>query len=391
MKKRLCSSLVATLLALAPAGAMAEVKIGFLATLSGPGAALGQDQHDGFMLALEQQNGTLGGIPVSVVIEDDQLKPDTGLQGLRRLVQKDKVDIVTGVTFSNVMMAIAKPLKDAGVPFVGSNAGPAPLAGKQCHEDFFFTSFQNDSQAEVLGKYAADQGYKKMMLLAPNYQSGRDQVLGFKRYYGGEIVDEIYTQLNQLDYSAEISQIEANRPDAIFVFFPGGMGVNFIKQMEQSGLLHKFPVLSVSTVDGTILPAVKDSALGILAGAIWGPDLPGEANAKFNVAFEEKYGRIASQWAAQAYDAARLIGSALAKTKGQIQDKAAFRAALASAEFDSVRGDFKFGRNGFPVQDLHVFEVAKDAKGRVSLKTVATPLPRFQDAYVGECPAAANS
>jgi branched-chain amino acid transport system substrate-binding protein len=387
MKHRLPSLFALSALALAAAAAQAasEVKIGFLGTLSGPAAALGQDQYDGFMLALEQKGGKLGGATIRMVKEDDQLKPDLGVQLVQKLIEKDKVDIVTGVTFSNVMMALAKPLAAANVVFVGSNAGPAPLAGKECSANFFFTSFQNDNQAEVLGKYATDRGFKKMMLLAPNYQSGKDQVQGFKRFYKGAVIAEVYTQLNQPDYSAELAQVQAAQPDAIFAFFPGGMGVNFVKQMNQAGLLNKVPVLTVSTTDGTTLPALKDAALGVLAGAGWGPDLANPTNRAFVAAFEQKYGRVPSQYAAQAYDAALAIDGALAKTKGSAADKAALGRAMRLAEFASVRSGFRFNNNGFPLQDQHVFQVAKDDKGRVSLTKIATPLPAHKDAYAADC------
>ena len=386
MKTRtLRCTVLASLLAVASAGALAEVKIGFLATMSGSAAALGQDQYDGFMLALEQKGGKLGNVPVKIVKEDDQLKPDLAVQLTQKLIERDKVDLVTGVTFSNVAMAIAKPLEASGTIMISSNAGPAQLAGKGCNANFFFTSFQNDDQAEVLGKYATDQGYKKLMLLAPNYQSGKDQVAGFKRYYKGTVVAEVYTQLNQPDYSAELTQVQAMQPDAIFAFFPGGMGVNFIKQMSQNGLLKKVPLLTVSTVDGTTLPAIKDMAIGTYAGAAWGPDLDTPANQAFVKAFEQKYKRIPSQYAAQAYDSALVIDSALASTKGVASDKAALRAAIRSAQFQSVRPAFKFDTNGFPIQDQYVFQVAKDAQGRVSLKKVASPLPGHRNSYVGEC------
>lgn len=387
MKHTLAVTAASLLIAATADTAAADVKIGFLATLSGPGAALGQDQYDGFMLALDQLGGKLGGQQIFVFKEDDQLKPDVGVQQLQKLIEKDKVDIVTGVTFSNVMMALAKPLAESGLLFVGSNAGPAPLAGKQCNSNFFFTSFQNDNQAEVLGQYANDKDYKTMMLLAPNYQSGKDQVLGFKRYYKGTISAEIYTQLNQPDYSAEISQIQASSPDAIFAFFPGGMGVNFVKQLNQAGVAKKIPVLSVSTVDGTTLPALKKTALGLFGGAAWGPDLPYPANSAFTDAFERKYRRIPSQYAAQAYDAALALDMALAKTQGKTSDTKALSAALRSVRFPSVRGDFKFNVNGFPIQDQRIFEVVEDAKGIVSLKYIATPLPALHDAYEGECTA----
>lgn len=380
-------SSIATSLALACASgaALADVKIGFIGTLSGNGAALGQDMLDGFNLALTERGGKLGGQTIQLIKEDDQLKPDVGVQAVQKLLEKEKVDIVTGVTFSNVMMAIAKPLADADMTFVGSNAGPAPLAGKQCNKGFFFTSWQNDNQAEAVAKFAMDKGFKKVYVMAPNYQSGRDQVAGFHRGYKGTIVGEVYTQLNQPDYSAELAQLQSAAPDAVYAFFPGGMGVNFIKQYKQAGLLGKIPLLTVSTVDGSTLPALKETALGVYAATFWGPDFQNATSKSFTAGFEKAYGRIPSQYAAQSYEAALLIDSALKKTKGSVADKKALRAALRAADYASLRGTYKFGVNGFPIQDFHAFEVAKDAGGRVSLKTVATVLKAHQDVYAAEC------
>ena len=366
--------------------ALADVKIGFIATMSGPAAALGQDMYDGFMLGIEQLNGKLGGVKVEVIKEDDQLKPDLGVQAINKLIERDKVDIVAGVTFSNVMMAIAKPMADANVIFVGSNAGPAPLAGAQCNSQFFFTAWQNDQQAEGVGKYAADKGYKKVYIMAPNYQAGKDAVAGFKRQYNGAVAGEVYTTVNQPDYSAEIAQLQAANPDAVYVFYPGGMGVNFIKQFRQAGLLGKIPLMSVSTADGSTLPALKETALGVISGTFWGPDFDNETSKKFVAAFEKKYGRIPSQYAAQSYDSALLIDSALKKTGGNVTDKKAFADALRAAEYKSLRGNLKFNKNGFPIQDMYVFEVAKDSQGRVSLKTLSKALANHPDSFVGQCP-----
>ena len=366
--------------------AQQTVKIGFVATMSGPAASLGQDMYDGFMLGLEHSGGKFGGATVEVFKEDDQLKPELGVQITSKLIERDKVDIVAGVTFSNVMMAMAKPLADSKAVFVGSNAGPAPLAGAQCNASFFFTSWQNDMQSEAVGKYAVDKGYKSVYLMAPNYQAGKDSVAGFKRYYKGAISGEVYTTVNQPDYSAEIAQMQAAKPDALYVFYPGGMGVNFVKQMRQAGLLGQIPLLSASTTDGSTLPALKETALGVISGTFWGPDFNNPASKKFVADFEKKFNRIPSQYAAQSYDSALLIDSALKKTGGKATDKGALVAALRAADFKSVRGNFKFNRNGFPIQDMHVFEVAKDNLDRVSLKTISTPLKNLSDPYVGDCP-----
>ena len=369
----------------AAAQAQAPLKIGFIAELSGPQGALGQDQYDAFMMVVEQNGGKLGGVPVQVLREDSQLKPEVATQIVDKLIEKENVPIITGITFSNVMMAVHKKITDKEVFLIGSNAGPAPIAGAQCSPYAFITSWQNDNQAEVVGKYATDKGYKRVVGMAPNYQAGKDFIAGFRRFYKGELVDEIYTPLNQPDFSAELAQVAAKKPDAVYVFYPGGLGVNFVRQYKQAGLAGKVPLLSTSTTDGSTLPAQKEDALGVISGTFWGPDFNNPANRKFVDDFEKKFNRIPSQYAAQSYDAALLLDSAIGKVKGNVADKKAFMAALKAADFKSVRGDFKFGNNNFPVQDMHVFEVAKDAKGRVNLKTIGTPLKAHQDAYAAQC------
>lgn len=368
------------------AQAQSPLKIGFIAELSGPQGAVGQDQYNGFMMVVEQQGGKLGGVPVQVLKEDSQLKPEVATQIVQKLIEKERVPIITGITFSNVMMAVHKPITEKEVFLIGSNAGPSPIAGAQCSPFFFSTSWQNDSQAEVVGRYATEKGYRRVYVMAPNYQAGKDFIAGFKRLFKGEIIDEVYTPLNQPDFSAELAQLSAKNPEAVFVFYPGGLGINFVRQYQQAGLLGKIPLLSASTADGIGLPALKETALGVIAGTFWGPDFDNPTNRKFVDEFEKKYHRIPSQYAAQAYDSALLLDSALAKVKGNVGDKKAFMAALKAADFKSLRGSFRFNNNNFPIHDMHIFEVAKDARGRVNLKTIATPLKDHQDAYHAQCP-----
>lgn len=387
LKKSLIAVAAACTLGLA-AGAQAAdpVKIGFMSVLSGPQAALGQDKLDAFMMVVERNGGKLGGVPVEIVRRDSQLKPEVANQIADELIEKEKVSIVTGFSFSNIMMAVAKKFSSAGVMVVGSGAGPGPLAGAQCQANVFVVSKQNDQFAEAMGKYATDKGFKRVIAMAPNYQAGKDFVGGFKRTYKTALVDEIYTPLNQLDFSAELSRIASEKPDAVYVFYPGGLGVSFVRAYQQSGLLGKIPVLSVSTVDGTTLPALKETAVGVMHASAWGPDLATPANRKFVADFTARYKRIPSEYAAQSYDAALLIESALAQTKGKVSDRKALGAALQKADFESVRGNFKFNSNHFPIQDFYVFEVIKDGKGNATLKTVSKVLADARDAYFGDCP-----
>lgn len=364
-----------------------SVKVGVMLTLSGPAAVLGQHARDGFNLGLKHLGGKLGGLNAEVVVVDDELKPDVGVQKVQALLERDKVDVVVGVIFSNVMMAIAKPVFDAQVPLISPNAGPSPLAGKGCSPWFFSTAWQNDQNHEAMGKHAQDAGYKKVVLIAPNYQAGKDSMAGFKRHFKGEIVDEIFNQVNQLDFSAEIARIASLKPDAVFAFEPGGMGVNFVKQYAQAGLAGKIPFLSAFTVDETTLPATQDAAVGLVSGAQWAPNLDNPVSKKFVADFEKDYGKVPALYAAQGYDAALLIDAAIKANGGKVGDKAALRDALRKAKFTSIRGsEFRLNKNGFPIQDVFAVKAVKRADGKFATEIVSKVFTDFTDAYAKDCP-----
>jgi len=373
---------LATALAAAPFAA-APSTIGFMAPLSGPQALVGQDQIDGFLLALEQLGGKLGGAPANVLKEDDQLKPEIGQQIVRKLIDKDKVDAIVGLSFSNVLMGSLPRLAESGVVAIATNAGPSPVAGAQCKPNLFSMAWQNDGAAEAMGKFAQDRGLKRVYLMAPNYQAGKDMLAGFKRFYKGQVVDEVYTQVNQPDYSAEIAQLQAAKPDAVFVFYPGGMGINFVKQMSQAGLTGKLPLYSVFTVDGTTLPSLRDAAVGTTSAAMYDAALDTPENRKFVAAFEAKYKRTPSLYAATGYDAANLLDAALGKAGGDPK-KLAAAVKAAGAEFKSVRGPFRFNKNNMPVQNYYAFETARDG-AKIVTKLVGTPLPTHADSYAAQC------
>ena len=366
--------------------AHAQIKIGFMAELSGPQGPLGQDQYDALMLVVDQNGGKLGGYPVQILREDSQLKPEVAVQLVDKLIEKDKVSIITGITFSNVMMAVHKKITEKQVFLIGSNAGPAPIAGAACSPYFFSTSWENGQQAEVVGKYARDQKIPKVMTLAPNYQAGKDFVGGFRRWYTAPTAGELWPAVNQADFSAEIAQIQATAPTAVFAFLPGGMGINFIKQWNQAGLRDKIKLMTASTTDGVGLPAMGDAALGVMSGTFWGPDFKNPVSQKFVKDFEAKYKRIPSQYAAQSYDAALLLDSAIRKVKGDVSNKDALRAALKSADFKSLRGEFKFGTNQFPIQSFYAFKAVKDKDNRMTLETIDKPLVNVVDAHADKCP-----
>lgn len=376
LKTRLAAAL--SLVALAAAGVdAAPLKIGMITTLSGGGAGLGIDSRDGFMLAVKQANNP----EVEVVIEDDQRKPDIAVQLSDKMIQSDGVDLLTGIVWSNLAMAVVPGAVRQGKFYVSTNAGPSALAGKGCDKNYFNAAYQNDNLHEGAGAYAKSVGYKNSFILAPNYPAGKDSLTGFKRFFEGEPAGEIYTQLGQSDYAAEIAQIRASGADSVFFFLPGGMGVAFLKQYAQSGL--DLPLVGPAfSFDQTILAAVGDAALGVKNTAEWSKDIDNAANKAFVETFQAEYGRLPSLYAAQSFDAANLILSAAAKA--DVKDADAFREALRAADFPSVRGDFKFAANQHPIQDIYVREVVKEGDVLTN-KIIGIAIKERSSAYVDEC------
>ena len=370
-----------------PAQAADTLKVGLLSTLSGPGAGLGIDIRDGFQLAVKLNGGKLGGQNTEVIVADDQASPDVGRQTADRLIKRDKVDFMTGIVFSNVMLAVGAPTFAAKTFYISANAGPSQYAGEQCNPYFFSASYQNDNQHEAVGKTVADKGFKRVALIAPNYPAGKDALTGFKRFYkGGEIVSESYTPLNLLDYGAELSKLRAAKPDAVYIFLPGGLGINFIKQFVGAGLSKDMTLFGPGfSGDEDVIKAVGEPMLGMFNTSQWAHDLDNPLNKKFVSAFEREYGRLPTLYAAQGFDAAQLIGSAVRQTKGKLDDKAALRKALEAANFESVRGAFKFNTNHFPIQDYYLRVITKDAKGRITNRTIGTVFKNHADAYAGSC------
>jgi len=386
MKKRL--AILAVALALSGgAGAASKVKIGFVSTLSGPSAALGVDIRDAFQLAVKLNGGKLGGLPAEVLVGDDQFKPEVGRQLAEKYVKLDKVDFLTGFVFSNIMLASVPVAFENKTIYVSPNAAPSPLAGKQCNPYFFVASWPNDAYHEAAGQHATNKGYKSAYLIAPNYQAGKDSLAGFKRFYKGNISAEVYTQLGQLDYSAELAQVRAAKPDALYIFLPGGMGINFIKQFVGAGLSKDIQLITPGfSSDQDVIRPVGDALLGTFDAAHWALDLDNAANRRFVAAFEKEYKRLPTLYASQGYDAAMLIDAAVRDVKGKVEDVEAVRKALRAAKFESVRGPFKFNRNQYPIQNYYLRVVARDGQGRLVNKTLGTIFKDHGDAYVQECP-----
>jgi branched-chain amino acid transport system substrate-binding protein len=365
-----------------------ELKIGFLSTLSGPGGGIGIEVRDGFNLAMKLAGGKLGGLPTEVVFADDQLNPEVGKQLAERLLKRDRVNLMTGVIFSNVMLAVWPAIEQSKIFYVAPNSTPTRISGEGCSPYFFSASWPNEGHHEAAGHFATSKGYKNAYLIAPNYPAGKDALTGFKRGYKGKIVNEVYTKVNQLDYSAELAQIRAAKPDTLYAFLPGGMGINFLKQFGASGLSKEIQLVVPGFVsDQDIIPAVGEPMLGLFDTSHWAYDLDNDANRKFVAEFEKEYKRLPSLFAEQGYTTALIIDAAVKGAKGKVEDEKAFRTALmrAPTQVKTPRGDWKAAPNGTPIQDYYVRQIVKDDKGRIVNKRVGTVLNGHVDFWAKDC------
>jgi branched-chain amino acid transport system substrate-binding protein len=371
----------------APAFAQQKLKIGFITTLSGPQGGIGTDMRNSVELALEHLGRKVGGLDTEVIYGDDQFKPDVGKQVAEEMLKKHQVNFVSGVIWSNVMLVVAPTVTQAGTFMIGTNAGPHELAGAGCSELFFTTSWQNDSTAEAMGKHMQDAGLNDVYIMAPNYAAGKDMLTGFKRYFKGRITDEVYTRFGQTDYQAELSQLRSKNPKAVFVFYPGGMGIQFLKQYSEAGLRGQFPLYSVYTVDELSIPALKHAALGQLETRYWSQDLKNEANVRFVGDYKKKHGRPPSFYGAQSYDGIMLIDSAVRAVKGNLADKKGMIAAMRKADYKSTRGKYSYNQNHFPIENFYLLKsVAGPTPGSDPVMEVQkTVFTNHKDAYAKDC------
>ncbi len=388
MRKIFLLASAAVLFAAGPAMAQNKtVKIGFVSTFSGPTAVIGNDMRNSFELALDHLGRKMGGLPVEVIYEDDGQKPEVGKQKTEKLIESDKVDFITGYIWSNVLLASLKPIVDSKTMFVIANAGASQVAGELCSPYVFSTSWQNDQTPQAMGLYMNKKGVKTAFLIGPNYAAGKDMLNGMRSTFKGKIVGEELTKWpDQLDFSAELSKVRAANPDAVYVFYPGAAGVQFLNQYTQAGLKGKIQLYTAFTIDSLSLPRQGDLALGVPGAQFWVNDLPNAANKKFVADFKAKHKAYPSFYGAQSYDAANLINSAVVAVKGDLSKKDAMRAEMKKANYASVRGPYKYGNNQFPIQNFYIQEAVKDADGVLTLKTIETIVKDGQDDSAKKCP-----
>ncbi|HUF46083.1 MAG TPA: ABC transporter substrate-binding protein [Aestuariivirgaceae bacterium] len=368
----------------------AEVKVGFVTTLTTPAAVIGNDMKDAVELAVEDMGGKMGDLDLKVIYEDDGFKPEIGKQKTDKLVDQDDVDFVAGYIWSNVLLASARSVLDAGKILISANAGPNQLAGADCHENFFNISWQNDQTPQAMGEVLNQLNVKSLYLMGPNYAAGKDMLAGVESTFKGEILGKDLTKWpDQLDFSAELAKAKASGAEALFVFYPGKAGHAFINQYQQAGLVESLPLYTTYVMDSISLPVFQNAGMTDVLGSrltlFWSPDLDTPQNKQLITNFKKKYNRYPSFYAAQSYDAMFYIKSAVEAVNGDLSDIDGLREALRKADFSSIRGEFKIGPNHFPIQNFYLQEVAEDEEGVWTTKIVSTVYEMNQDSHAQNC------
>ena len=389
------SSLAVVVLATSARAADApdELRIGFLTTNSGPAAVIGEQVVNGWKLGLEHEGwmkdgDKLGGVPMRMFYGDDQLKPDVGLREVDKFIKRDRVQMVAGFMWSNIMLAAKKPLFDNKIILMSNVAGASPMAGKQCSPYFISTSWNNDQTAIVSGSLLNDDNIKTVWAMGPNYQAGKDVINGLRTGYKGKVLGETLFKLGESDFQPDISKVRAEKPDAVFFFGPGAMGISFLKQWAASGLAKDIKLYTLFTVDWISLPVIGEAALGTFHTNQWDIDSKDPVNQKFVHDFVAKYGKMPAHYAQQAYDGPRLLAAALRANGGMFKDPKAFMKVLRHTKFPSARGPYSYNVNGIPIQNFYKREVIRRDDGKLWIATRGIVFQDNKDPFWQQCPAA---
>jgi branched-chain amino acid transport system substrate-binding protein len=379
--------LIAVTLLAGPALGQEKIRLGWIAAVSGPFNLAAAEQKRGFDIALEHLGNRLGGVPVEVITGDSKGNPGATVQELSRLIDRDRVDLITGLTASNEILAAIKPITDARIFLIGSYGGPAQAAGEGCSPYYFNTSFQNDQVTEGIGAYMTQKGVKKLYLMAMDYEAGHEHSNAARKGYTADVVAQVFTPIAQVDFASDIAKVRASGADAVWAFYPGAAGIAFTRQWAQGGMQGKIPLYSnVALSEPLLFAAQGKTALGITITSNYFAALDNPENRKFVDSFRAKFNRDPATFAAFQYDAVMLIDAAVREVKGDIKNQDAFRAALRKASFKSLRGPFRFSRNHQPVQNAYAGVVEARADGNLYIKTLGTIRENSPDNFAAKCP-----
>jgi branched-chain amino acid transport system substrate-binding protein len=324
----------------------APIRIGVLLPYSGVYAVLGESITQAMELVFGHENWTVAGRKIELVKEDTEAKPPVGVRKAQKLIESDKVDILTGPVHSGVLAGIRDMVHGSKTILVVSNAGADQISRERCSRWIFRTSFSNWQPCQPMGGWVAKNVSKEVFQIAPNYQAGKDMMAAFRETFlpaGGKVIAEDYPKLGETDYAPYLTKIRQSGAKAVFAFFSGSDAVNFVKQYDQFGLKQSVRLTGAGFLtEPDVLPAQGKTALGILTGHFYTPLLDNPVNQRFVKEFREKFNKSTDGFACQGYDTAEVIVRALKTVSGNTQDRAKLAEAIAKVEFDSPRGRFRF-------------------------------------------------
>ena len=346
------------------------IKIGVVLPYTGVYAELGVSITQGMKLVLARENDRVAGRKILMVQEDDEMKPPVGIRKMEKLIDSDKIDILTGPVHSGILMGMRDKVHNSKTILIVSNAGADAISRERCSRWIFRTSFSNWQPCQPMGDWVARNVAKDVFLTAPNYQAGKDMMNAFKETFvpaGGKVVDEDYPKLGETDYAPYLTKIRQSKAKAVFAFFSGTDAVNFVKQYDQFGLKKTTKLTGAGFLtEPDVLPAQGQSALGIITGHFYSPLLENPTNKKFVKDFRGLYGgKVPDGFACQGYDTAEVIVRALRAVNGNTQDKDKLVDAIAKVEFESPRGHFRFDPKTHNVIQpfIYIREVKETALG----------------------------
>jgi branched-chain amino acid transport system substrate-binding protein len=325
----------------------APLKVGLVLPYTGVYAVLGESITQGMEMVFARESWTVAGRKIEMIKEDDEMKPPVGIRKTEKLIDSDRVDILTGPVHSGILMGMRDKVHGSKTILIVSNAGADAISRDRCSKWIFRTSFSNWQPNQPMGGWVAKNVAKDVFITAPNYQAGKDQLDAFKETFvpaGGKIVGEDYPKLGETDYAPYLTKIRQSGAKAVYAFFSGTDAVNFVKQFDQFGLKATVKLTGAGFLtEPDVLPAQGKSALGAITGHFYTPLLDNPTNQRFVKDFREKFaGKMPDGFACQGYDTAEVIVRALKAVNGNTQDKDKLVEAIAKVEFDSPRGRFRF-------------------------------------------------
>ena len=365
-------------------GIAKDLKIGLLITTSGPGAVLGAETKRGWDLAMEHVGGKIGGLDTKIIIGDDQVRPNVAITEVDKLINLHNVDIVSGVLWSHVLMAIHRPVLNSGRILLVTNAGASPLAGRNCHPLYITTSWQNDQFTDATAAAMNQAKVEETFVVVPNYRAGKDLLKRFPKKFKGRVVGSILFPLGQTDFQAELSQIRAQKPKNVMVFAPGGSAIAFFKQWQALKLSKQMNLYAINMVDAMSLPAIGKAAIGTWYVSPWNHVYDSPANKRFVSDFKKKHGRLPTQYAAQAYDAVVLLDAAIKARKGDISNRSALVKAMTHAKVSTTR-NLKYNVNHFPIQNFYKLRIVAGPSGHPEIKAAGIAVANMKDDFVDQC------